>query len=115
VLQNLIQNAVKYSAPREPSVITIDGEDRGLVTAYTVADNGVGFDMAYAHKLFGVFQRLHRSEDFEGTGIGLALCKRIIERHGGTITAASAPGEGARFTFTLPKRETGRKGETTRG
>ncbi|HEY8614590.1 ATP-binding protein [Phenylobacterium sp.] len=115
VLQNLIQNALKYSAPRERSEITISGEDRGAMVAYTVIDNGVGFDMAYAHKLFGVFQRLHRTEEFEGTGIGLALCKRIIERHGGTIAAASHLGQGASFTFTLPKRETAQQGDTPRG
>ncbi len=115
VLQNLIQNALKYSAPRERSEITVSGEDRGLSTAYTVRDNGVGFDMAYAHKLFGVFQRLHRSEEFEGTGIGLALCKRIVERHGGAITASSTVGQGASFTFTLPKRESARQGDIPRG
>jgi light-regulated signal transduction histidine kinase (bacteriophytochrome) len=115
VLQNLVQNAVKYSAPRERSEISITGEERGLTVAYTVTDNGVGFDMDYAHKLFGVFQRLHRSEEFEGTGIGLALCRRIVERHGGTITANSVLGKGATFTFTLPKRENARQGDTTRG
>lgn len=104
VLQNLLHNAVKYSAGRDPAVITVEGEDRGDVTAYTIADNGVGFDPAYSHKLFGVFQRLHRSEEFEGTGIGLALVKRVIDRHGGTIDAHGRPGEGASFTFTLPKR-----------
>ncbi len=72
-----------------------------------VEDNGVGFDMAYVGKLFGVFQRLHRMEDFEGTGIGLALTKRIIERHGGAITAEAKPGRGACFTFTIPKSPTG--------
>lgn len=105
VLQNLIDNALKYSAGREPAVIAISGEDRPDASAYTISDNGVGFDPAYAHKLFGVFQRLHRSEEFEGTGIGLALVKRVIDRHGGTVTAEAVPGEGASFTFTVPKRQ----------
>ena len=104
VLQNVLHNALKYSASRTPAIITVEGEERDDCTAYTVSDNGVGFDPAYAHKLFGVFQRLHRSEEFEGTGIGLALVKRVVDRHGGTITADSAVDRGAVFTFTLPKR-----------
>ncbi|MCR5876328.1 ATP-binding protein [Phenylobacterium sp. J426] len=104
VLQNLLHNALKYSAGRNPAIVTIEGEDLSDSTSYTVSDNGVGFDPAYAHKLFGVFQRLHRSEEFEGTGIGLALVKRVIDRHGGTITAHGVVDGGASFTFTLPKR-----------
>lgn len=103
VVTNLIDNALKYSRPREEAVITIAGEDRGDVTAYWVSDNGVGFDMAYVGKLFGVFQRLHRIDDFEGTGIGLALCKRIIDRHQGTIEAYGKLEQGATLLFTLPK------------
>jgi light-regulated signal transduction histidine kinase (bacteriophytochrome) len=102
-LINLVGNALKYSRTRDPSIITIAGEADAKECRYTVADNGVGFDMTYVHKLFGVFQRLHRMEDFEGTGIGLALAKRIVERHGGWITAAGAPDQGATFTFALPK------------
>lgn len=103
VMMNLVENALKYTRPREEAVITIAGEDRGDMTAYWVRDNGVGFDMAYVGKLFGVFQRLHRIEDFEGTGIGLALSKRILDRHHGTIEAYGKLGEGATLLFTLPK------------
>lgn len=105
VMMNLVDNALKYSRPRDEAVISIGGEDRGEMTAYWVRDNGVGFDMAYVGKLFGVFQRLHRIEDFEGTGIGLALSKRIIDRHHGTIEAYGKLGEGATLLFTLPKAD----------
>ena len=103
------------SRPRDPARIAVSGETLPDAVAYTVADNGVGFEMAYVDKLFGVFQRLHRAEDFEGTGIGLALVKRIVERHGGAVVARSEPGKGAEFTFTLPARKPGAQGETTRG
>ena len=103
VMVNLIDNALKYSRERDPAIIEIEGEDRGDVTAYTIRDNGVGFDMKYVGKLFGVFQRLHRSEDFPGTGIGLALVKRIIDRHGGTVSVTGTLDKGAEVSFTLPK------------
>ncbi len=100
---NLLSNAVKYSAGSEPAVIDVTHR-RGADGNYefTVADNGVGFDMAYAGKLFGVFQRLHSIKEFEGTGIGLASVRRVLARHGGQISADATPGQGARFTFTLP-------------
>ncbi len=103
VWQNLLGNAVKYSSNRETSRIDIDyssAADGDHV--FTVRDNGVGFDMAYASKLFGVFQRMHKASEFPGTGIGLASVKRVLLRHGGTITAESTPGEGSIFRFTLP-------------
>lgn len=100
---NLLDNALKYSRPRNPAIIEVSssrGED-GMVR-YEVRDNGVGFDAEYRDKLFGVFQRLHRMEEFEGTGIGLAIVKRIVSRHGGEVSAESVLGQGARFAFTLP-------------
>lgn len=102
VWYNLIDNAVKYTRLREEAHIEISAvlTDQGIL--YRIADNGVGFDMAYKSKLFGVFQRLQRSEDFEGTGIGLALIKRIVERHGGSVDAIGTVDEGACFTFSLP-------------
>ncbi len=103
VMANLIGNAVKYSRGREPAVIVVSATDEGDEVVYAVRDNGVGFDMAYAHKLFGVFQRLHRVEEFEGTGIGLAIAKRVIERHGGRIWADGKVGAGATVSFALPK------------
>ena len=101
---NLIDNAVKYTRDRDPAVITIVGEERDGRVDYCISDNGAGFDPAYGHKLFGVFQRLHRVEEFPGTGIGLALTKRIVERHGGQVAATGTLGRGASFTISLPKK-----------
>ncbi|MGI2033188.1 ATP-binding protein [Rhizobium panacihumi] len=106
---NLIENAVKYSRPRHPAKISVTGNSDDDRTTYTVADNGVGFDMAYVDKLFGVFQRLQRVEDFEGTGIGLALVRRIIERHNGTIRGEGEVDNGATFVFALPKEGKGKR------
>lgn len=104
-LVNLIENAIKYSRPRSPAIIHISGSCSESECVYEVRDNGVGFDMAYVHKLFGVFQRLHRMEDFEGTGIGLALTKRIVERHGGWIRAEGQVDGGATFRFGIPRAQ----------
>jgi light-regulated signal transduction histidine kinase (bacteriophytochrome) len=101
---NLLSNAVKFTAGREPATIRIWCEDTGTEHLFHFADNGVGFSMDYAHKLFGVFQRLHRMEDFAGTGIGLANVRRIVERHGGTVHAHAVPEQGATFSFTIPKQ-----------
>jgi DNA-binding LacI/PurR family transcriptional regulator/signal transduction histidine kinase len=101
VLVNLLSNAYKYSRNRETAHIRFGYSDN----TYFVSDNGVGFDMKYANRLFGVFQRLHRNDDFEGTGVGLATVHRIVTRHGGKIWAVSVPDKGAIFYFTLAKQD----------
>lgn len=101
VLRNLFANAVKFSTPGEHPVIEIGSRETDGVAEYFVRDNGVGFDQEYAHKLFGVFQRLHGMNEFEGTGIGLALVGKIVERHGGRVRAEGRVGKGATFSFTL--------------
>jgi light-regulated signal transduction histidine kinase (bacteriophytochrome) len=100
---NLLSNAIKYTGKREAALVEIGSHstDRTGEIAYSIKDNGVGFDMRYADKLFGVFQRLHRAEDFDGTGVGLAIVQRIIDRHGGRIWAEARPDLGATFFFTL--------------
>jgi light-regulated signal transduction histidine kinase (bacteriophytochrome) len=99
---NLISNALKYSRKKEITVIEIGSRKEEGRTCYYINDNGAGFDMLYVDKLFGVFQRLHKMNEFEGTGVGLALVKRIVERHGGVVWAESAIDQGAKFYFTLP-------------
>ncbi|NUS39386.1 MAG: hypothetical protein HOQ02_10240 [Lysobacter sp.] len=100
---NLLSNAIKYSAPRgEAAHIEVSGEREGDTVRYRIRDNGVGFDMRYADKLFGVFQRMHAQDEFEGTGVGLAIVQQVVERHGGRVSAQATPGEGACFTIELP-------------
>lgn len=101
VFTNLLSNAIKYSSSKEEPEVEIASLQKDNQTIYYVKDNGAGFDMQYYNKLFGVFQRLHAAEDFEGTGVGLALVKRIIARHNGKIWAEGKLGEGATFYFTL--------------
>lgn len=102
VMVNLLSNAVKYSSKKQTPLVTLCyKQEEGMVT-YLVKDNGAGFDMKYAHKLFAPFQRLHNANEFEGNGIGLLLVKRIIEKHGGKVHAAGIPGHGASFYFSLP-------------
>ena len=100
-LENLFGNAWKFTRGRDQARIEFGGSDGPGATVYSVVDNGVGFDMAYADRLFGAFQRLHSAEEFDGTGIGLATVRRVVRRHGGRVWANSQAGKGAAFHFTL--------------
>jgi hypothetical protein len=99
---NLVANALKFTRRREHAVIEIAGEARAEHKLYSIRDNGAGFDPRRAERLFGIFQRLHAAKDFEGTGVGLSIARRIVERHGGSIWAEGEPDRGAAFHFTLP-------------
>ena len=103
VFQNLIGNAIKFTRNKNPAVIEVGGEKEGKEIVYYVKDNGAGFDMKYINKLFGLFQRLHSPEEFEGTGVGLSIVQRVIRRHGGKVWGEGAVGQGASIYFTLPK------------
>ena len=102
LFQNLIGNAVKYRKPDEPSKVHVSAEQRGQEWVISIRDNGIGFDPQYASSIFVPFKRLHTAEEYPGTGVGLAICKRIVQAHGGRIWAESVPGEGTTFAFTLP-------------
>jgi light-regulated signal transduction histidine kinase (bacteriophytochrome) len=116
VFTNLISNAVKYSSQVEKPLVEIGSRINGKSVEYYIKDNGIGFNMAYYDKLFGVFQRLHDASEFEGTGVGLAIVKRIVTKHGGKVWAESEPGKGATFYISLKKEDsTTKKTKTKNG
>jgi signal transduction histidine kinase len=102
LLQNLIGNGLKYHHKETPPKIELRAEQEDDVIRVEVEDNGIGIDQRYHQEIFTMFKRLHSANDYEGTGIGLAICKKIVERHGGYIGIWSTPGEGSTFWFTLP-------------
>lgn len=103
LFQNLIENGIKYNCS-EHKKVTVKVKDAGNYWEFEIADNGIGFDQQYAEKIFKIFTRLHTNDEFQGTGIGLAICHKVVVKHGGKIWAKSVPGEGSRFYFTLPKQ-----------
>ncbi len=113
LFQNLIGNGLKFQKPGESPVVKVSSETvplpdgAGAAWRITVEDNGIGFEEKYRERIFQIFQRLHGRSEYEGTGIGLAICRKIVERHGGVIAAHSSPGAGAKFVITLPQRESG--------
>jgi len=111
LFQNLIANALKFHKPDTPSVVTVNARAENGTVELTFADNGVGFEEQHSDKIFGMFQRLHSREQYEGNGVGLAICRKIVQRHGGTITAHGVPNAGATFVVRLPLNA--ESGETT--
>jgi len=102
LLQNLIANALKFHRTDAAALVRVDAKIRGPLCQITVRDNGIGFEQKHADRIFKIFERLHGREEYEGTGIGLAVCRKIAERHGGRIMAEGIPNQGATFTVDLP-------------
>jgi light-regulated signal transduction histidine kinase (bacteriophytochrome) len=107
LFQNLIGNALKFRRQEDGPQIRVRAESTGTMHRIIVEDNGIGFEQKYAERIFGIFQRLHGRGEYEGTGIGLAVCQKIVKRHGGEIAATSVPGHGATFVVTLPVESPG--------
>ena len=107
LFQNLIANGLKFHVPGSEPLVTVSASLEGNVCIITVTDNGIGFDEKYLDRIFVIFQRLHGRQEYQGTGVGLAVCRRIVDRHGGSITASSSPNQGAKFIITLPIKQTG--------
>jgi light-regulated signal transduction histidine kinase (bacteriophytochrome) len=105
LFQNLVSNAIKYRSPDRPPVITVTARDKGNEYQFSVEDNGVGIEPEYANVIFQAFKRLHTRDEIEGSGLGLSICRKIIEMHGGAIWVESDPGKGSTFYFTIPKPE----------
>jgi light-regulated signal transduction histidine kinase (bacteriophytochrome) len=103
LFQNLISNAIKFRKTEEPSVIRIIAKGKGKTCKISIQDNGIGFNMEYKDRIFQIFQRLHTRDKYPGTGIGLAICKKIVERHSGEIWVESSLGMGTTFNIMLPK------------
>ena len=104
LFQNLIGNAIKFCAEKSPQ-IQVGAERQGDEWVFSVRDNGIGIDMEFAERVFTLFQRLHTRTEYPGTGMGLSICKKIVERHGGRIWVEAEPGKGSTFSFTLPDGE----------
>jgi light-regulated signal transduction histidine kinase (bacteriophytochrome) len=113
LFQNLISNSLKYRKPGVPPVVQVENKTAAGEKSCRVwvRDNGIGFEPQYAEKIFNIFQRLHTNEEYEGTGIGLAICRKVVERHGGSIVAKSQPGEGALFEVVLPFHQPSMEGD----
>ena len=102
LFQNLVGNAIKYRRPEAPPVVNITVRREGENWLFSVSDNGLGIEAEYKERIFGLFKRLHTGDEYSGTGIGLAICQRIVERYNGRIWVESEPGKGSTFNFTLP-------------
>jgi light-regulated signal transduction histidine kinase (bacteriophytochrome) len=104
LMQNIVSNAIKFNREGVSPIVDIEGSETPREVTFSVKDNGIGIDPKHSEKIFSIFQRLHSPDEYEGTGIGLSICKRIVERHKGKIWFESVPGEGATFYVKIPKK-----------